>query len=220
MSNTYLKIYNYFPNAKKLFLTATPRRTSGEGLGDVSDDIIEGVSTKWLIDNHFLAPYEYYSSVLIDCDKLKIRKGEYDQNSILEEIDKTQIYGSVIKGYKKFCDNKKAICFCSSIEHSKKVANEFNKIGINAAHLDGKTNKEERKSIMNKFRNGEITVLCNYEIISEGLSVDDCEACLLLRPTKSLILFIQSSMRCMRYAKNKTAIILDFVRQLYSFWIA
>ena len=64
---------------------------------------------------------------------------------------------------------------------------------------------------MDKFRSGEIQILCNYEIISEGLSVDDCEACLLLRPTKSLILFIQSSMRCMRYKENKTAIILDFV---------
>lgn len=211
LSNTYFKIYNYFSKANKLFLTATPRRTSGEGLGDVSDDIIEGVSTKWLIENNFLAPYEYYSSVLIDCDKLKIKKGEYEQNSILEEIDKTKIYGSVIDGYKRFCNGKKAICFCSSIEHSKKVANKFNEIGIKAAHIDGKTSKEERKLIMDNFRSGKITVLCNYEIISEGLSVDDCEACLLLRPTKSLILFIQSSMRCMRYKDNKTAIILDFV---------
>ena len=202
LSNTYLKIYNHL--------------TSGEGLGDVSDDIIEGVSTKWLIDNHYLAPYEYYSSVLIDCNKLKIKKGEYDQNSILEEIDKIQIYGSVIEGYKRFCNNKKAICFCASIKHSEKVADAFNKIGIKAAHLDGKTSKEERKTIMDKFRSGAITILCNYEIISEGLSVDDCEACLLLRPTKSLILFIQSSMRCMRYQKGKTAIILDFVRKLYS----
>lgn len=211
LSSTYFKVYNCFPNALKLFLTATPRRTSGEGLGDVSDDIIEGVPTKWLIENKYLAPYEYYSSILIDCDKLKIKRGEYDQNSVLEEIDKTQIYGSVIDGYKRFCNNKKAICFCSSIEHSKKVANKFNEIGIKAAHIDGKTSKEERKLIMDNFRSGKITVLCNYEIISEGLSVDDCEACLLLRPTQSLILFIQSSMRCMRYKEGKIAIILDFV---------
>lgn len=211
LSSTYTKIYNYFPNAKKLFLSATPKRTSGEGLGSVSDDIIEGVATKWLINNNFLAPYEYYSSVLIDCDKLKIKKGEYDQDSILEEIDKTAIYGSVIEGYKKFCNGKKSIIFCSSIEHSKKVANIFNENGIAAAHIDGKTNKQLRKEIMDKFRSGEIKILCNYEIISEGLSVDDCEACLLLRPTQSLILFIQSSMRCMRYKKDKTAIILDFV---------
>lgn len=212
LSNTYIKIYDYFPNAKKLFLSATPKRTSGEGLGDISDDIIEGVPTKWLIENKYLAPYEYYSSVLIDCDKLKIKRGEYDQDSILEEIDKTQIYGSVIDGYKRFCNNKKAIAFCSSIEHSKKVAEKFNEIGIRAEHLDGKTPKEKRKAIMDRFRNGETTILCNYEIISEGLSVDDCEACLLLRPTQSLILFIQSSMRCMRYKEGKTAIILDFVR--------
>lgn len=211
LSKTYKKIYDYFPNAKKLFLSATPRRTSGEGLGEVSDDMIEGVPTKWLIENKFLAPYEYYSSVLIDCDKLKIKKGDYEQNSILEEIDKTAIYGSIIDGYKRFCNNKKAIAFCSSIEHSKKTAKAFCDIGIKAEHLDGNTPKDERKAIMDRFRSGETRILCNYEIISEGLSVDDCEACLLLRPTKSLILFVQSSMRCMRYSENKTAIILDFV---------
>lgn len=211
LSSTYTKIYDYFPNAKRLFLSATPRRTSGEGLGEVSDDIIEGVPTKWLIDNKFLAPYEYYSSVLIDCDKLKIKKGDYDQDSVLEEIDKTQIYGSVIDGYKRFCNGKQAICFCASIEHSKKVSDKFNEIGIISAHIDGKTPKDERKSIMDKFRKGEITILCNYEIISEGLSVDGCQACLLLRPTTSTILFIQSSMRCMRYVENKIGIILDFV---------
>ena len=211
LSNTYIKIYKYFPNAKKLFLSATPKRTSGEGLIDISDDIIEGVSTKWLIENKYLSPYEYYSSVLIDCEKLKIKKGDYDQNSILEEIDKKQIYGSVIDGYNRFCKGKKAIAFCASIEHSKKVAENFNNIGIKAEHLDGTTHKDKRKDIMDKFRNGEIKILCNYEIISEGLSVDDCEACLLLRPTQSLILFIQSSMRCMRYKEGKTAIILDFV---------
>lgn len=167
LSNIYIKIYEYFPNAKKLFLSATPRRTSGEGLGNVSDDIIEGVPTKWLIENKYLAPYEYYSSILIDCDKLKIKKGDYDQNSILEEVDKAKIYGSVIDGYKRFCQNKKGICFCSSIEHSRKVANEFNKTGIKAEHLDGTTPKDERKAIMDRFRNGETRILCNYEIISE-----------------------------------------------------
>ena len=211
LSNTYIKIYNHFPNAKRLFLSATPRRTSGEGLGQVSDDIIEGVPTKWLIENNFLSPFEYYSSVLIDCDKLKIKKGDYEQSSVLQEIDKTAIYGSVIDGYKRFCNGKKSIIFCSSIEHSRKTAEIFNQNNISAAHIDGKTPKTERKEIMDKFRSGEIQILCNYEIISEGLSVDDCEACLLLRPTKSLILFIQSSMRCMRYKENKTAIILDFV---------
>lgn len=211
LSNTYIKIYNHFSNAKKLFLSATPRRTSGEGLGDVSDDIIEGVPTKWLIENKYLAPYEYYSSVLIDCEKLKIKKGDYEQNSVMEEIDKKAIYGSVIDGYNRFCKGKKAIAFCASIEHSKKVADSFNQIGIKAEHLDGTTPKDERKAIMDRFRSGETRILCNYEIISEGLSVDDCEACLLLRPTQSLILFIQSSMRCMRYKEGKTAIILDFV---------
>lgn len=184
-SNTYTKIYERYPNAKRLMLTATPKRTNGQGLGSVADDIIVGVTTKWLIENKFLAPYEYYSSVLINENNLVIKKGEYEQNSIIKEVDKPKIYGKVIENYIKFANNKKTIIFCSSIEHSKKVVEEFNLKGIKAAHIDGTTSKKDRKEIMDKFRSSEIMILCNYEIISEGLSVDDCECCILLRPTQS-----------------------------------
>lgn len=210
-ANTYTKIYEKYPNSKRLSLTATPKRTNGQGLNSIADDIIVGVTTKWLIENKFLAPYEYYSSVLIDQDKLKIKRGEYEQDSIISEVDKPKIYGAVIDNYIKFANSKKAIVFCASVEHSKKVASEFNERGIKAEHLDGTTKKDDRKNIMDRFRNSKTTILCNYEIISEGISVDDCECCILLRPTQSLILHIQSSMRCMRYQENKTAIILDLV---------
>jgi superfamily II DNA or RNA helicase len=210
-ASTYINIYNRFPDIPKLLMTATPKRTNGAGLGQIADDLIIGVTAKWLIENKYLAPYEYYSSILIDENNLVINKGEYEQNSIISEVNRPKIYGAVIDNYIKFANNKKTIVFCASVEHSKKMCEEFNSNGIKAEHIDGTTKKDERKNIMDKFRNSEIMILCNYEIISEGLSVDDCECCILLRPTTSMILHVQSSMRCMRYQENKTAIILDLV---------
>ena len=209
---TYLRIYDRFPNAKRLLLTATPQRTSGQGLADVADCIVDSVSTKWLIQNHYLAPYTYYApATLVDAENLKLSHGDYDQAETVAQLDKPKIYGDVLRNYRKFADGKQTIVFASSIEHSKRVCDAFRSDGISACHLDGNTPKDERRKIMDGFRSGNIQVLCNYEIISEGLSVDGCECCILLRPTKSLILFLQSSQRCMRYADGKTAVILDMV---------
>jgi superfamily II DNA or RNA helicase len=91
------------------------------------------------------------------------------------------------------------------------MAELFTSEGIPAEHIDGETPKQERTDIMNRFRSGETQILCNMSLISEGVSVDDCSCCILLRPTKSLVLHTQSSMRCMRYAPNKTAVIIDHV---------
>lgn len=210
-ANSYIKIYNRFPNAKRLGVTATPVNY-GRGLITTNDTLIVGVSVQWLIENNYLSKFEYYApKTLVEVSKLRTTAGDYNQQDILAQIDKPKIYGDTIKCYNKYANGLKTIAFCSSINHSKKTAEEFNNNGIPARHLDGKTDKETRKNIMNEFRSGSIKVICNYEIISEGVSVDDCSCCMLLKPTKSLILYVQSSMRCMRYQEGKTAIILDMV---------
>lgn len=210
--NTYRRIFNHYPNAKRLLLTATPRRTNGQGLADIADCMVQSVSVKWLIFNGYLAPFEYYAPAeLIDADQLKTVQGDYDNKQAAQMLDRPKIYGSVLENYRKYANGKQAIVFASSVEHSKRVAEVFRQAGYTAEHMDGKTHKTERKRIMDDYRAGRLQILCNYEIISEGVSVDGCECCILLRPTKSTILFLQSSQRCMRYALGKTAVILDMV---------
>lgn len=81
--------------------------------------------------------------------------------------------------------------------------------------MDGDTPKERRKRVIQDFRDGKITVLSNVELFGEGFDVPDCECVVLLRPTMSLTLHIQQSMRSMRYKENKTAIIIDNVGNVY-----
>ena len=209
---TYKKIYNKYPNAKRVNVTATPCRTDGRGLEETCDYLLETVSTKWLIKNKYLSPYEYYSVTLdgIDWDSIKKVRGEYED--ITELLDKPIIYGDVFKYYN---NGSKTICYCSSIKHSIDTANEFCNRGIPAKHIDGTTPKQERKKIIEDFRTGKILVLCNYSLIAEGFDVPDCDTVMLLRKTASLNLYIQMSMRCMRYKENKIAKIYDFCGNIY-----
>ena len=129
----------------------------------------------------------------------------------MKKLNTSAIYGDVINYYRQLSDGKQAICYCASIEHSKNMAEQFNAAGIKAAHIDGETPKQERNEIVSNFRAGIISILCNVDLISEGFDVPDCNTAILLRPTKSLTLYIQQSMRCMRYKPGKTAVIIDHV---------
>jgi superfamily II DNA or RNA helicase len=192
-------------------VTATPCRLNGGGLGDINDQLIIGVSTKYLIKNGFLAPYDYYAPSVADLTGLHVKVGEYVTKEIEDRLIKKSIFGDVISYYRQLADGKQAICYCASISHSEQMADNFNEAGIPAAHVDGSTPKVDRNRIISRFRSGEIRILCNVDLISEGFDVPDCEAAILLRPTKSLTLYIQQSMRCMRYKPDKRAVIIDHV---------
>lgn len=216
LANSYKRVYEHFDKTPMISLTATPVRLSGGGLGEVNDKLIIGPSVSELIEWGNLSPFKYYAPKIVDTSKLKVRAGEYVKADIEEMFNKKMIWGDVIKHYKKL-SNGKAICYCSSVNQSKEMALEFCKAGIPAKHIDAKTHKISRREAINQFRKGIIKILCNVDLISEGFDVPDCDTAILLRPTKSLGLFIQQSMRCMRWQENKTAIIIDHVGNVNRF---
>lgn len=217
LAKTYRKIYDYYSDVPRLGFSATPWRMSGQGLSDVYDDMVEGPSVKWLIENSFLAPFDYYAPTLIDIDRLKKSStGDYSNKSIDQATEKV-IFGDVVKHYQKLADGQQAIVYCHSIEASKRVVKSFNEAGINAQHADSKTPKEQRDKIMAEFKDGSLKILSNVDLISEGFNVPDCGVVIMLRPTASLVLDVQQSMRGMRYKPNKRSIIIDHVGNVYRF---
>lgn len=217
-AKTYQKLYEYFNQAFRLGFSATPWRMNGKGFTDIYDELLTGPSVKWLIENKRLAPYKYFAEASIDRKHLTQNSmGEFDNQSIAKEFEKSRIYGEIVKHYQKYANNRKAIVYAPSIEISKQITSEFQKVGIQAKHADGTTPKNEREQIMNEFRNNRIQILCNVDLISEGFNVPDCSCVILARPTKSLVLFLQQAMRCMRFQENKEAIILDHVGNVHEF---
>lgn len=212
LAASYRKIYDAFPDAWRLGFTATPIRMGTGGLGEVFDTLIESVSTRWLIDNKYLADYRYYSVKLADTSGLHVRRGDYVASEVAALMEHGTIYGDTVSNYKRLADGKQAIAYCASVEASKRTAEEF---GDTAVHLDGETPRAEREAAVEAFRRGDIKILCNCDLFGEGLDVPECECVILLRPTKSLTIHIQQSMRSMRYREDKTAIIIDHVGNVF-----
>jgi DNA or RNA helicases of superfamily II len=215
LAATYQRIYDYWPDVPRVGFTATPMRMNEGGLGKVFDTLIESVSTPWLIANHYLAPYRYYSAKLADADDLHTKRGDYDSNEVAELMEDGVIYGETVKNWLNIANGKKTIVYCASVKASMETTESFKAAGISAAHIDGTTPANIRQELVAKFKAGEITVLCNVELFGEGFDVPDCECVVLLRPTKSLTLYIQQSMRSMRYMPGKTAIIIDHVGNVF-----
>ena len=209
-SNSWQKVIEYY-DTFTVGLTATPVRLDGKPLGDIYDTLVTGVDTKWLIENHRLAPYEYYAPTVVDTTGLKTQCGDYVVSELEELMDERAIYGNVVKTYKQFAMGERSIAYCVSVNHAGKVADEFRRMGIMAKSIHAGLPASRRQIIMDEFRTGKVTILCNVGIISEGISIDEVTCCMLLRPTESVALGIQQMMRCMRYLPGKTAKIIDFV---------
>ena len=208
--NSWQSVIEYY-NTYTVGLTATPIRLDGKPLGDIYDTLIIGVDTKWLIENKRLAPYEYYAPTMIDTTGMRMVAGDYVVSDLEKIMNERSIYGDVIKEYRKIANNEKTIAYCVSVHHAKETCIAFRNAGIRAEYLSADTPSKRRGEILGAFRAGEITILCNVGIISEGISIDDVTCCMLLRPTESIALGIQQMMRCMRYLPGKTAKIIDFV---------
>ena len=209
-SNSWMKVIDYY-NTFTVGFTATPVRLDGKPLGDIFDTLIEGVDTRWLIENRRLAPYEYFAPTMVDTSGLRTVAGDYVVSDLERLMNERAIYGDIIDSYRRFAPGERSICYCVSVNHAKETAQAFNAAGIKAEYLSSGTPAKQRKAVMEDFREGRITVLCNVGIISEGVSIDEVSCCMLLRATESVALGIQQMMRCMRYLPGKTAKILDFV---------
>lgn len=219
LAASYQKIYDHFSDVLRLGFTATPIRLNGSGLGDINDILIEEVDAEWLIENGFLSPYKYYAPKLINTEALKLNNlSEFSSGSIDKAMeDRKKIFGDAVKHYQELANGEQAIAYCHSIEASLQVKDAFLSEGIMAEHIDAKTPRVERDAIIRKFRDREIQVLTNVDLIGEGFDVPDCSTVVMLRPTKSLSLFIQQSMRGMRYKPGKTSIIIDHVDNVREF---
>ena len=208
-SSGWASVVSHYDKCKILGLTATPWRLDGRGLKDFFGAIVHGPEAQWLIDNKFLSPFRAFAPSAPDLSNVHTKMGDYDIHEIEEQMDTPKLIGDAVEHYKKICNGARAVAFTTTINHSLHVAECFNQEGIPSAHIDGSMNSGARDESINKFRNGEIKVLTNCNIVSEGFDVPQMDAAILLRPTKSLSLYLQQVGRALRYVEGKTAIILD-----------
>jgi superfamily II DNA or RNA helicase len=212
VAGSWKKILDHWPNAKRIGVTATPCRLSGEGLRVMFDDLILGPTVKNLVHAGFLSPHKVFGAPQkINFNKIKMRGGDYAKDELAQEIIKADITGDAVKQYKKHANGLPAIAFCVNVAHAEIVKAKFNNSGINADIITGDMDTDDRDQVINGLSTGKIQVLVSIEVISEGFDLPAVSTAILLRKTASLGLYLQQVGRVLRPQKNKTAIVLDHV---------
>lgn len=207
---TYKKLWDIYPQARFLGVTATPIRMNGEGFSDLFDTLINCGRLSMFVEQGYLVKVKHFVGVTPDLSSIKVKMNDYAQDELGELMQDTELMADLVDSYHKKAEGKKMIVFAVNIEHSRQIVAKYHQEGISAEHIDANTPKKEREQILQRFRNGKIMILSNVDIVSEGFDVPDCEAVQLARPTKSLALYLQQVGRCMRPSPGKKeGIVLD-----------
>lgn len=218
LAKSYQNILNKFPKAIVLLFTATPHRTGRVQLDQIADDIIVGQSIHELTDKGFLAPFRYFQPPNDFDAKLLKRSSTGDfTNESMQEAMSTKIFGHIVKQYKRIASGMQAVVYTYSVDSAHKIAAEFNDAGISAREVDGTTPQDLRDLIVDKFRSQELQILVNVNLFTEGVDLPNVDCVIMARPTASLALYLQFSMRCLNPRPGKTAIIIDHANNFKTF---
>lgn len=214
----YRKLWNYFPESKKLGVTATPCRLDGTSFTDLFQKLILSWSVKKFMAENWLSPYQYYSVAPTAEEKAalasitKFTAGDYDPTELERRFDNMHIRARLYQAYEQYAKGKKGIIYAIKIKHSKNICSDYIAHGVRAVSIDSKMPVTERRRIVDDFKKGEIDVIVNVDIFSEGFDCPDIEFIQLARPTQSLTKYLQQVGRGLRITANKShCIILDNV---------
>ena len=207
-----VELLELWVDVRVIGLSATPWT---KGLGKIFDDLIVVETTGGLIDSGYLSDFDVYGSTLLDLKGIKTIAGDYNQKDLGKRVTEQKIVGDVVTTWLRRGNDSQTVCFCVNVAHSKAVVDEFMANGVTAAHIDSHTDHEERESVLSAHDAGEIKILSNVGITTKGWDSPNTICCILARPTKSLMLYVQMVGRVLRVSDcGSRAIILDHGRNV------
>jgi DNA repair protein RadD len=209
-AETYQKIIKAYPEAVLLGLTATPCRGDGRGLGGIFETLIETPQVAELIAQKYLVKTRVYAPVDPDLKGVRTVAGDYVESQLAERMDTDRLVGDIVTHWHKYVQRRRTVCFAASVGHTVHIRDEFLKSGVRAEHIDGTTPKDERDASLARLAAGEIALVSNCMVLTEGWDMPECGCIILARPTKKMGLYRQMIGRVLRPADGKPdAIVLD-----------
>ncbi len=234
VAKTYEEVMNAYPNAKKLGVTATPCRLTKRGFTDLFEVLLCSHSIPKFIKEGYLSDFDYISLNPNSEDQKKIdglekraADGDYNIAEMQEVLDCKPSIERLYQTIKDFAAGKKGIVYAINIEHAEHIAEYYREQGLAAVAISSKTPKEERRRMIELFKEGSagdkpycaslslfttvgkdetpkgIQILVNVDLFGEGFDCPDVEFIQLARPTLSLAKYLQMVGRGLRVAKGK-----------------
>lgn len=237
VAKIYKEVMDAYPEAKKLGLTATPCRLTRRGFTDLFDALLQSWSAKKFIADGWLSLYDYMSIRedsedwrLVNSLKKRGADGDFSLREMSEKLNVQPSIERLCDTVRRYAANKKGITYAIDIAHAEHIAEAYRQHGINAVAISSKTPLEERKAIIERFKEtsvgdsyskpcnaflkqkANIQVLVNVDLFGEGFDCPDVEFIQLARPTLSLAKYLQQVGRGMRvFEGKKYCLILDNV---------
>ena len=219
LAKTYKEMWERFPKAKFLGLTATPCRLNGKGFIDLFDVLVQSWSVPEFISKGRLATYDFVSiksdgvtQRLIDSLQKRGADGDYQNKEMDMLLNKKPSIERLYQSFEEYGKDRKGIVYAINISHAKKIMELYQEHGIKVVAIDSKTPAMERQADIEAFKKGDIQVLVNVDIFSEGFDCPDVEFVQLARPTLSLAKYLQMVGRGLRVARGKkNCVIIDNV---------
>ena len=219
LAKTYKEMWKRFPKAKFLGLTATPCRLNGKGFTDLFDVLVQSWAVPEFISKGRLATYDFVSiksdgvtQRLIDSLQKRGADGDYQNKEMDMLLNKKPSIDRLYRSLEEFGKDRKGIVYAINISHAQKITKLYQEHGVKAIAIDSKTPATERQRDIEAFKKGDIQVLVNVDIFSEGFDCPDVEFVQLARPTLSLAKYLQMVGRGLRVAKGKkNCVIIDNV---------
>ena len=219
LAKTYKEMWERFPKAKFLGLTATPCRLNGKGFTDLFDVLVQSWDVPDFISKGRLATYDFVSiksdgvtQRLIDSLQKRGADGDYQNKEMDMLLNKKPSIERLYRSLEEYGKDRKGIVYAINISHAQKITKLYQEHGVKAIAIDSKTPAAERQQDIEAFKKGDIQVLVNVDIFSEGFDCPDVEFVQLARPTLSLAKYLQMVGRGLRVAKGKkNCVIIDNV---------
>lgn len=192
---------NINPRLKVFGVTATPQRGDRRGLSETFNNVADIISLSELISTGFLVKPRFF---VIDCDirddlaKVKVTTNDFDMNEVAAIMDKQVVTNRVLDEWTAKAGGRKTVMFCSTVAHAEHVADFFKATGHKADIIHGEMPDGERRRVLRAFDKGEIQVLVNVAVLTEGWDCQDVSCVVLLRPCSYKSTMIQMIGRGLR----------------------
>ncbi len=220
---SYIEVCDYFglygekekvlPSKLLVGTTATPDRLDKMGYDKIFDDVVYRYGLKQAITDGWLCRIKAWSiDTGVDLSSVRRSGGDYIASELSAVVDHEKRTALAVKTWSEQARGIPNLVFCVTKEHAGNVAKAFDAAGARVACVTDDTPAKERASVIDLFRHGQIDVMVNVQVFTEGFDLPEIGAIHLLRPTQSRAMFTQMIGRGTRTAPGKDGLkLFDYV---------